>query len=449
MNAYPYSQNNWRIEKSDREQLLQTTQRLLTEVQALSSRIAAVNEIATAINQCLSLDEIFRIVGKKAKWLLDFEHCSIYLQNPDGSYRLISLFGPPIESCSDLLSQDNPLRRAIETGQPQLNPKNCHAIFLGDYASQIIVPLESKQQAMGAINFAKTALPDYTLEDLRIAYLLALQVSAAVRNAQHFEDVNQLFEEMHRLYSQLHAEQHKSDELLLNILPKKIADELKRTGKVKPVRYDSASVLFTDFKDFTKLGEQLTPEALVDELDHCFSYFDKVAEAHNLEKLKTIGDSYMAVAGVPTPQATHAIDAVLAALHIRAFMNWRKLEKIQNGQPYWEIRIGIHSGSLLAGAIGKKKFTYDVWGDTVNTAARMESASCSGQINISQATFELVREFFDCCDRGKIAVKNKNKINMYFVNGIKKNLALDPSGLLPNDDFYARYGELGHRASGN
>lgn len=247
MNAYPYSQNNWRIEKSDREQLLQTTQRLLTEVQALSSRIAAVNEIATAINQCLSLDEIFRIVGKKAKWLLDFEHCSIYLQNPDGSYRLISLFGPPIESCSDLLSQDNPLRRAIETGQPQLNPKNCHAIFLGDYASQIIVPLESKQQAMGAINFAKTALPDYTLEDLRIAYLLALQVSAAVRNAQHFEDVNQLFEEMHRLYSQLHAEQHKSDELLLNILPRKIADELKRTGKVKPVRYESASVLFTDF----------------------------------------------------------------------------------------------------------------------------------------------------------------------------------------------------------
>lgn len=444
MNAYPYSQNNWRIETGDREQLLQTTQRLLTEVQALSSRIAAVNEIASAINHSISLDEILRIVGKKAKWLLDFEHCSIYLQNPDGAYRLIPLFGSPIESHSNILSQDNPIRRAIETGQPQLNPNDCHTIFLGDYSSQMIVPLESKQQAMGAINFGKTALPDYTLEDLRIGYLLALQVSAAVRNAQHFEEVNRLFEEMHRLYSQLHAEQHKSDQLLLNILPQKIAEELKQTGTVKPVRYESASVLFTDFKDFTKLGEQLTPEELVDELDYCFSYFDKVAESHNIEKLKTIGDSYMGVAGVPTPRATHAIDAVLAALQIRAFMNWRKLEKIQNGQPYWEIRIGIHSGSLLAGVIGKKKFTYDVWGDTVNTAARMESASCPGQINISQATFELVREFFDCCDRGKVAVKNKNEINMYFVNGIKNNLALDPDGLLPNDEFYVRYGELGH-----
>ncbi len=123
-------------------------------------------------------------------------------------------------------------------------------------------------------------------------------------------------------------------------------------------------------------------------------------EPYNLEKLKTIGDSYMCVAGIPLPQPTHAIDAVLAALQIQAFMGWRQQEKLQQNQPYWETRIGIHSGSLLAGVIGKKKFAYDVWGDAVNTAARIESASLPGAINISQTTYELVKDFFECVKIG-------------------------------------------------
>jgi class 3 adenylate cyclase len=233
----------------------------------------------------------------------------------------------------------------------------------------------------------------------------------------------------------------------LNTLPLKIADELKQTGKVKPVHYESASILFTDFKDFSKLAEQLTPEELVNELDYCFSYFDMVIEAHNLEKLKTIGDSYMCVAGIPTPSPSHAIDAVLAALQIRAFMGWRRHEKALKNQPHWEIRLGIHSGPLLAGVIGKKKFTYDVWGDAVNTASRMESSSLPGAINVSQSTFELIKDFFECEYRGKIAVKNKGDIDMYFVNSIKKNLSLDPVGLLPNDEFNALYSVL-HQTGG-
>jgi class 3 adenylate cyclase len=244
------------------------------------------------------------------------------------------------------------------------------------------------------------------------------------------------------LYSQLEQERRKSDVLLLNTLPEKIAEELKQTGKVKPVYYESASILFTDFKDFTKLAEQLTPEELVNELDYCFSYFDMVIEEHNLEKLKTIGDSYMCVAGIPTATSTHAIDAVLAALQIREFMNWRRCEKAQKNQPYWEIRIGIHSGPLLAGVIGKKKFSYDVWGDSVNTASRLESSSLPGGINISQATFELVKDFFDWEYRGKIEAKSKGSIDMYFVNGIKKKLAIDPHGLLPNDEFNELYSTL-------
>jgi class 3 adenylate cyclase len=442
MNSYPFALSGRRMEAQDQEQLLQTSRRLLTEVQALSSRIAAVNEIANAINRSLNLDEILRVVGKQAKWLLDFKHCSVCLYGYDGSCRLITLFGPPVACSSCVFPGDNPISRALKTGQPQLNPKDYTSTFLDTYPSQIIIPLESEKQVIGSINFATTSSTTYTHEDLRIGYLLALQVSAAIRNAKHFEEMNLLLVEMNQLYSQLHAERRKSEELLLNTLPRKIADELKQTGKVKPVYYQSASILFTDFKDFTKLAEQLTPEELVDELDYCFSSFDMIIEAHNLEKLKTIGDSYMCVGGIPTPNPTHAIDAVLAALQIQAFMGWRRQEKIQNNQPYWEIRIGIHSGPLLAGVIGKKKFTYDVWGDAVNIASRMESSSLPGAINISQSTFELVKDFFDCEYRGKIAVKNKGDIDMYFVNGIKKHFSFDPLGLLPNDDFNALYSTI-------
>lgn len=439
MNSYPFSINGKGLEAQEREELLQTTRHLLTEVQALSSRIAAVNEIAIAINRSIKLDEILRVVGKQAKWLLDFKHCSVCLQSEDGSYCLVTLFGSQIERNFSTLLEDNPITRALKTGQPQLNPPDYSSTFLTDYPSQIIIPLESENHIIGSINFATTSSTVYTREDLRIGYLLAVQVATAIRNAKRYEEINKLFAEMNRLYSQIEGERRNCDRLLLNTLPKEIAEELQKTGKVKPVYYESASILFTDFKDFTKLGEQLTPEELLKELDYCFSYFDMVVEAHTLEKLKTIGDSYMCVGGIPTPNTTHAIDAVLAALQIRAFMGWRRYEKIQNNQRYWEIRLGIHSGPLIAGVIGKKKFTYDVWGDAVNTAARMESSSVPGAINISSATFELVKDFFDCEHRGKISAKNKGYIDMYFVKGIKEKLALDPLGLLPNDEFNALY----------
>ena len=439
MCSYPFSISGRNLETQDREQLLQITRQLLTEAQALSSRIAAVNEIANAVNRCLTLEEIIQIVGKKAKWLLDFKHCSICLQNYDGSTQLMTLFGPSMECDSRIFSENNPISRVLKTGQPQLNPKDYLHTFLADYPSQIILPLESEQRIIGSINFATTLPTTYTPEDLRIGYLLALQVATAIRNVQRFEELNNLLGEMNKLYSQLEQERRRSDSLLLNTLPEKIADELKQTGKVKPVYHESASILFTDFKDFTKLAEQLTPQELVDELDYCFSYFDTVVETHNLEKLKTIGDSYMGVAGIPASTSTHAIDAVLAALQIRAFMEWRRYEKTLKNQPYWEIRIGIHSGPLLAGVIGKKKFTYDVWGDAVNIASRMESASLPGCINISQSTFELVRDFFDCEYRGKIEAKNKGFVDMYFVKGIKPHFALDSLGMLPNDEFQSLY----------
>ena len=242
--------------------------------------------------------------------------------------------------------------------------------------------------------------------------------------------------------AQLSEEKKKSDTLLLNILPKQIAAELKESGRAKPVRIASATVLFTDFVGFTKISESLTPEEVVDELDKCFSYFDQVTEKYRLEKLKTIGDAFMCAGGVPTPNRTHAIDCCLAALEIQAFMNQMKEIKHQQGFPYWELRLGMNTGPLVAGVVGHKKFAYDVWGDTVNTASRLESSGIAGKINISLSTYEQVKDFFICEHRGQVNAKNKGEIDMYFLTAIKPGLAHDSDGRVPNEQFRQRYKQL-------
>ncbi|MBE7437669.1 MAG: adenylate/guanylate cyclase domain-containing protein [Spirochaetales bacterium] len=238
------------------------------------------------------------------------------------------------------------------------------------------------------------------------------------------------------------TERQKSEQLLLNILPPSIAAELKREGHSKPVLVADATVLFTDFEGFTKIAESLRPEDLVLELDRCFSYFDTVIARHKLEKLKTIGDSYMCAGGVPTPNGTHAIDAVLAGLEIQAFMNQSKAIKKSQGLPYWELRLGIHSGPLVAGVIGEKKFAYDVWGDTVNTASRCESSGVAGRINISQQVRDRIDDFFVCSYRGKIPVKHKGEIDMYFVESIRPHLARDSEARIPGPGFHSLYAKL-------
>lgn len=237
-------------------------------------------------------------------------------------------------------------------------------------------------------------------------------------------------------------ERANSDRLLRNILPEQVAEELKRTNAVKPVRFESASVLFTDFEGFTRIAERLPPEELVAELDLCFSYFDAVVGRNNLEKLKTIGDAFMCAGGIPMPNRTHAVDCVLAAMEIQAIMHQMKELKVSQGLPYWELRVGIHSGPLVAGVIGEKKFSYDVWGDTVNTASRAESAGEVGRINITATTYSLVRDFFDCEFRGRVAIKNRESIDMYFVRRIRPELSRDDLGHTPNEDFQTRYATL-------
>jgi adenylate cyclase len=211
----------------------------------------------------------------------------------------------------------------------------------------------------------------------------------------------------------LAKEKKRSDDLLLNILPLEVADELKATGGAVAKHFDHVTVLFTDFVNFTQAGERMTPQQLIDELHTCFKAFDEIISKHEIEKIKTIGDAYLAVAGLPAADARHAENVIDAALAIRDFMLERK-KKL--GEKTFGVRIGIHSGSVVAGIVGVKKFAYDIWGDTVNTAARMEQNSDSGKINISQTTYELVKDQYHCTFRGEIEAKNKGDMRMYYVD---------------------------------
>ena len=215
-------------------------------------------------------------------------------------------------------------------------------------------------------------------------------------------------------------EKQRSEKLLLNILPYETAEELKQKGSATPRHYEMVSVLFTDFKGFTNIAEKLTPEQLISELDHCFLEFDNIIDKHNLEKIKTIGDSYMCAGGIPVANTTNPVDVVKAGLEIQEYMNRLKQDRIDRGLDYWELRVGIHTGKVIAGVIGKNKFAYDIWGDAVNVASRMESSGEPGMVNISGDTYAYVKDHFNFVYRGKVKAKNKGDIDMYFVTPLNR-----------------------------
>ncbi len=214
---------------------------------------------------------------------------------------------------------------------------------------------------------------------------------------------------------EVEKQRQRSDQLLLNILPEEVAEELKAKGYADARQFDEVTVLFTDFKGFTNISEKLTPSELVEEIHTCFKAFDQIITKHNVEKIKTIGDSYMCAGGLPVANKTNASDVVHAALEIQKFMLQHLQERKEEGKETFEIRIGINTGPVVAGIVGVKKFAYDIWGDTVNTASRMESSGETGKINISNSTYELIKNQFKCVARGKVQAKNKGEIEMYFV----------------------------------
>jgi class 3 adenylate cyclase len=214
------------------------------------------------------------------------------------------------------------------------------------------------------------------------------------------------------------VEKEKSDELLFNVLPEEIALELKDTGNSEAKQIDHVSVLFTDFKGFTKLSDVLSAHHLIDELQYCFEAFDQIVEEYGIEKIKTIGDAYMAAGGLPVPTATSTRNTVLAALKMQKVIKQRQQAMEAEGKSFFEMRVGIHTGPVVAGVIGVKRYQYDIWGNTVNIASRMESAGAVAKVNISQATYELIKDEADFKfeNRGKIAAKGKGEMEMYFVS---------------------------------
>ncbi|MGB3869404.1 MAG: adenylate/guanylate cyclase domain-containing protein [Flavobacteriales bacterium] len=222
---------------------------------------------------------------------------------------------------------------------------------------------------------------------------------------------------MQRAKVRMEREKERSDDLLLNILPAEVAEELKRNGASVARDFDLVSILFTDFKDFTRTSEKLDAAHLVEEVNACFTAFDAIMEKYGIEKIKTIGDAYMCAGGLPLPSADSALNTVMAGLEMQAFVSARKLEREAVGLLAFEMRCGIHTGPVVAGIVGVKKFQYDLWGDTVNTASRMETSGEVGKVNISGATYAQVKNApgLAFTPRGKIQAKGKGEMEMYFV----------------------------------
>lgn len=233
----------------------------------------------------------------------------------------------------------------------------------------------------------------------------------------------------------IEQEKDKTDKLLLNILPMETAQELKLKGQATARHYRLVSVMFTDFTGFTKVAAEMSPQQLVNELHKNFVKFDEIIENNRLEKIKTIGDAYMCAGGLPIRNKSNPIDIILAAFEIKQYIESYKTDALFSDKPKWELRIGIHTGPVVAGVVGKKKFAYDIWGDTVNTASRMESGSESNKINISGVTYKYIKDYFDCTHRGKIHAKHKGLVDMYFVDRIKAEFSADDKGFVPNIKF--------------
>ena len=425
------------------------------ELAAAKRKTENLSSLIKDLNETSGIKNIMQMISDYVSEKFDLPYHSLFILNPqENRFKFVHAVFP------DYVPED--FKRKIELSSYSLDAENQESIhssairnkvpiFIPDaekeikteagkilisilkHKSFLTIPIFLQNSPIGTLDFFSLEKIQLDSEQIAEISLLTEHLAGVIQNSLLFKEVQEEKEKAER-------ERQKSDKLLLNILPKDVAAELKENGFAEPVLFENVSVMFTDFKGFTSIAEKLSPQELVKDLDACFVQFDKISERYNLEKLKTIGDSYMCAGGIPRTNATHAIDCILAALEIQDFMNLMKSLKEERGFPYWELRLGIHSGALIAGVIGEKKFAYDVWGDTVNTASRMESSGTPGKINISGITYELVKEYFECDYRGKVNAKNKGEVEMYYVNGLKLEYSKDGNGRTPNGKFWENYG---------
>lgn len=274
-----------------------------------------------------------------------------------------------------------------------------------------------------------------TAEQLEALKRLARQTMCQLEHRRQLLELAELNRSMVAARESALAEQARSDALLESILPAPIAQELKANGSVEPRFHPAATILFTDFAGFTRFAERSEPALLVSFLDQVFSAFDEIAVRRNLERLKTIGDAYMAVSGAPVANRAHVLDACLAALEMQRAMRLLNERRAKLRLPTLDLRVGLHSGPVMAGVVGKRKFTYDIWGDAVNLSARLESASEPRRTNVSATVVMQSKAFFDFTARGPIELKNKAPIEGFFLERLRPEFSADALGETPNDAF--------------
>ena len=281
-----------------------------------------------------------------------------------------------------------------------------------------------------------------TFEQTESLRRLSRQVLTQLELRRNLVEYDQIIKELDQTRIEAATEKARTDELLLNILPVSIADELKNNGKVQPKYAPSATILFADFKGFTLLAERMEPVALIGLLDQYFTAFDEIVARHRLEKIKTIGDAYMAVAGVPIANRQHSISACLTALEMQATVARMKVLRDKMRLSVLDLRVGIHAGPVISGVVGKWKFTFDIWGDAVNTASLMEANGIPGRINISETVAGHVKTLFELEPRGSIDAKHERAHEMFFLNRLKPEFSRDTEGRIPNGDFAAECNRL-------
>lgn len=290
-------------------------------------------------------------------------------------------------------------------------------------------------------NLSKIVAIESDITDLKIAENeLEEKHEHLLSITENLEQANTLLDdqrnEIEKQKLSIETEKAKSDALLNNILPFEVARSLEKKGVYKPKKFKEVSVLFTDFIGFSKLSVSYEEiDEFLNVLGSYFETFDEITSSRFIEKIKTIGDSYMCVGGLPRTNHSHPFDTVLAALEMQRYVEKKAKSDKAEGEPVWRLRIGIHTGSVIAGVIGKWKFAYDIWGDTVNIASRMETAGEAGMVNVSETTYQYIKDYFQCTYRGKVPAKNIGEINMYFVERILPEYSEDSDGYIPNAKF--------------
>ncbi|MBZ6075546.1 adenylate/guanylate cyclase domain-containing protein [Microvirga puerhi] len=269
---------------------------------------------------------------------------------------------------------------------------------------------------------------------------LAQQAMAQLELRRQLLERDELIGEVSQARAAAEAARERSEKLLKNILPESIAEELQTSGRVEPRSHEATTILFADFKAFTRLTETLDPAGLIRQLDLNFARFDEIAQSHGMETIKTVGDAFIAAGGLPVENRSHPIDACLAALQMQRFIHTSNLQREKLRLPLWELRIGVNSGPVVAGIVGQRRFTYDVWGNAVNVAQRLEEACEPGRVNISASTLHHVSRLFEIEARGSVQVKHIGAIDMYFLDRIRPDLCTDSDGVSPSDAFWRMSG---------